>query len=185
MQCKRRGPKLMVVPACAKYQFFFDKLTLLPLGARCCPGHLSDNYFHNHAVEQISQTRTTSDFNHSDLTLWTEILNIASRENQRCIYFDNRNSLSDADILNLTGQTCNNFNDLCGIIQKGTLGDSRVWGVRTCLGIFRLECQTKLYVLYLIWEEILSDVLSHLLENASQKTLFYHNLASIISQGKK
>lgn len=34
----------MIVPACARYQWFLDKLTLLPFGARCFPGHLSD-YF--------------------------------------------------------------------------------------------------------------------------------------------
>lgn len=135
--CKRRGPKLVVVPASARYRLFLDKLTFLPVGARCCPGHLSDNYFHNHAVEQISQTRTTSDFNHSGLMeLLTEIRDIASRGNQRRIDFDNRDSLSDSDILNLTGLTRNNFDDLCGIIQKGTLRDSRTRSVRTCLGIF-------------------------------------------------
>lgn len=29
--CKRRGPKLVVVSACATYQLFLDKLTLLPV----------------------------------------------------------------------------------------------------------------------------------------------------------
>lgn len=115
--CKRRGPKLVVVPACARYLLFLDKLT--------CTKHyfLSEQdavqgiYSYNHAVEQISPTRT-SDFNHSGLMgLSTEICDIASRGNQRRIDFDNRNSLSDTDILNLTGLTRNNFDDLCGIIQ--------------------------------------------------------------------
>lgn len=117
--CKRRGLKLVVVPACARYQLFLDKLTctLLPVGARCCSGHLSDNYSYNHAVEQL---------NHSGLMeLSTEICYIASRGNQRRLDFDNRNSLSDADILNLTGLSHNNFDDLCGIIQKVTFRDSR------------------------------------------------------------
>lgn len=58
------------------------------------------------------------------MELLTDIQDIASRGNQRHVDFDNRNSLSDADILNLTGLTRNNFDDLCGIIQKGTLKDS-------------------------------------------------------------
>lgn len=58
-----------------------------------------------------------------------------SRGNRRRMDFDNRNYLSDADILNLTGQTRNIFYDLCGIIQKGTLRNSRTRSVRTCLGI--------------------------------------------------
>lgn len=87
--CKRRGPELVVVPACATYQLFLDKLTLLPVGARSCTGHLSDNYFHNHAVELISPTRTASDFTHSGLMeLFTEIRDIASRRYQRRIDFD-------------------------------------------------------------------------------------------------
>lgn len=92
--CKRRGPKLVVVPACARSQLFLDKLTFLPVWAKCCPGHLSDNYFHNHAVEQISPTRTTSNINHSGLMeLLTEIRDIASSGNQWRIDFDNRNSV--------------------------------------------------------------------------------------------
>lgn len=84
-----QSPKLVVVPASARYRLFLDKLTFLPVGARCCPGHLSDNYFHYHAVEQIQHQF----LNHSGLMkLLTEIRDIASRGNQRRIDFDNRDS---------------------------------------------------------------------------------------------
>lgn len=157
---------------------FLDKLTILPAGARCCPGHLSDNYFHYHVVELISQTRTTSDFNQSGLMeLLIEIHDIASRGNQRRIDFDNINSLSDADILNSTRLDRNNVDDLCGILHIETLRNTCTWSVRTYLRFFLTKLKSgmpKFYVLYLIWEEFLSGVLSHLLENASQKTLSHH-----------
>ncbi|XP_062596793.1 uncharacterized protein LOC134258281 [Saccostrea cucullata] len=140
--CKRRGPKLVVVPKNARYNLFLETLIVLPIGARCCPGHLSENLFHAHAAEQISQSRTTSDFNRSDLMeLITEIREIAVRGSEKRIDFDNVKSLSDSDVLTLTGITKKNFDELCSEVG-GSLRDSSTRSVRTCIGIFLTKLKT-------------------------------------------
>ncbi|XP_062582893.1 uncharacterized protein LOC134244656 [Saccostrea cucullata] len=140
--CKRRGPKLVVVPKNARYNLFLEKLIVLPIGARCCPGHLSENLFHAHAAEQIFQSRTTSDFNRSDLMeLITEIREIALRGSEKRIDFDSVKSLSDSDILTLTGITKKNLDELCSEVG-GSLRDSSTRSVCTCIGIFLTKLKT-------------------------------------------
>lgn len=135
-------PKLVVVPTNARHNLFLDKLLILPVGARCCPGHLSDNVFNTKATEQISESRCTSMFNHSDLmSLITEIRDIAIKGNEKRIDFDNDKSLSDSDILTLTGISRRNLDDLCLEVQ-GQLRESSTRSVRTCLGIFLTKLRT-------------------------------------------
>lgn len=38
--CKRPGPKLIVVPAQARFNVFIEKAIIVPAGSRCCPVHL-------------------------------------------------------------------------------------------------------------------------------------------------
>ena len=40
VMCKRRGPKLVVVPTNARFNLFLDKLIILTVGASYCQGHL-------------------------------------------------------------------------------------------------------------------------------------------------
>ncbi|CAC5404606.1 unnamed protein product [Mytilus coruscus] len=64
--CKRHGPKLVTVPNSARYDLFLQRLIILPQGARCCPGHLSDEIFPAFR-EQIVEKKPSSDFNQSDI----------------------------------------------------------------------------------------------------------------------
>lgn len=43
---KRRGPKPVIVPACAKVSFVLRKLALLPVRSRYSPGNLPDTYIY-------------------------------------------------------------------------------------------------------------------------------------------
>lgn len=87
--------------------------------ARCCQGCLSDNYFHNHAVEKYFFSNSNNIRRQS-----IRFDGITNKNTWHCVKrksdFDNRNSLSDSD------------NDLCGKIQKETLRNSRTRSVRIC-----------------------------------------------------
>lgn len=135
--CKRRGPKVVVVRACARYRLFLDKLTLLPVAEQDAVQVVCRTI-----IFIIMQSKVFSISNNirRQSIRFDEIIN---RNTWHCIKrkaevhrFWHRNSLSDSDILNLTGLTRTNFDDLCGKIQKGTLRDSRTRSVRTYQGIF-------------------------------------------------
>ncbi|CAG2201288.1 unnamed protein product [Mytilus edulis] len=143
--CKRRGPKLVVVPTNARFNIFLDKLIILTVGARCCPGHLCNDIFLPDALDRISHSQSSSIFNRTDLMdLITQIRDMALRGSKRRIDFDTENALTSSDILNLTGLSKENFNDLCSIVQKGNLRDSRTRSVRTCIGIFLTKLKSGL-----------------------------------------
>ncbi|XP_076085751.1 uncharacterized protein LOC143056545 [Mytilus galloprovincialis] len=143
--CKRRGPKLVVVPTNARFNIFLDKLIILTVGARCCPGHLCNEIFLPDALDRISHSQSSSIFNRTDLMdLITQIRDMALRGSKRRIDFDTENALTSSDILNLTGLSKENFNDLCSIVQKGNLRDSRTRSVRTCIGIFLTKLKSGL-----------------------------------------
>ena len=52
--CKRRGPKLIVVPANARFSSFVYLCIIIPAGARCCPGHLDNDSFSDQAAELLT-----------------------------------------------------------------------------------------------------------------------------------
>lgn len=75
------------------------------------------------------------------MSLITEIRDIAIKGNEKRIDFDNDKSLSDSDILTLTGISRRNLDDLCLEVQ-GQLRESSTRSVRTCLGIFLTKLRT-------------------------------------------
>lgn len=70
------------------------------------------------------------------MLLLSQVQDIALRNSKRRIDFDAQNDLSDSDIINRTGLSKTDFNDLILNIQKGNLRDSSLRSVRTCIGIF-------------------------------------------------
>ncbi|CAC5417630.1 unnamed protein product [Mytilus coruscus] len=143
--CKRRSPKLVVVPTNARSKLFLDKLIILTVGARCCPVHLCNEIFLPDALDRISHSKSSSVFNCTDLMDFiTQIRVMALKGSKWRIYFDTENALTSLDILNLTGLSKENFDDLCSIVQKGNLRDSRTRSVRTCIGIFLTKLKSGL-----------------------------------------
>ncbi|CAC5395855.1 unnamed protein product [Mytilus coruscus] len=141
--CKRHGPKLVTVPNSARYDLFLQRLIILPQGARCCPGHLSDEIFSSFSCEQIVEKKPSSDFNRTEITnLLKQIRDIALKNSKKRIDFDSPNSLSESDIYNLTGLTKANFDDVCSKIQDSPMRDSHCRTIRQCIGIFftKLKC---------------------------------------------
>ncbi|CAG2231242.1 unnamed protein product [Mytilus edulis] len=141
--CKRHGPKLVTVPNSARYDLFLKRLIILPQGARCCPGHLSGEYFSGFSCEQIVEKKSSSDFNRTEITnLLKQIRDIALKNSKKRIDFDSPTSLSESDIYNLTGLTKANFDDVCSKIQDSPMRDSHCRTIRQCIGIFltKLKC---------------------------------------------
>ncbi|CAC5376895.1 unnamed protein product [Mytilus coruscus] len=68
--CRKRGPKLIVVSSSTRLNTFVQRniiIIIIPAGARCCPGHISDENFSEQALECLSDLRKSTDFNRSDI----------------------------------------------------------------------------------------------------------------------
>lgn len=61
--CKKRGPKLVVVPSAVRYSIFIDRNLILPVGTRCCPGHLFAGCLTTEAYANITSSYSSSSFN--------------------------------------------------------------------------------------------------------------------------
>ncbi|CAC5371203.1 unnamed protein product [Mytilus coruscus] len=57
--CKSRCPKLVVVPTNARFNIFLDKLIILTVGARSCPGQLCNEIFLPDALDRISHSQSS------------------------------------------------------------------------------------------------------------------------------
>ncbi|XP_052090260.1 uncharacterized protein LOC127726916 [Mytilus californianus] len=135
--CKKRGPKLMVVPQEARFNTFLEKNIIIPAGSRCCPRHLCTEGFTKEANEDITSVYTVSDFNRSGLLELIDTIREHALKNKNArIDFDKSSSLNDTDFRNLTGLTITDFEDLCSHIPNSAIRDTRVRSMRTCIGIF-------------------------------------------------
>ncbi|XP_071172158.1 uncharacterized protein [Mytilus edulis] len=143
--CKRRGPKLVVIPTNARFYIFWINL-YSQLVADVVQDTCAMKYFYLMHLTEFHIRSLSSIFNRTDLMdLITQIRDImALRGSKRRIDFDTENALTSSDILNLTGFSKENFNDLCSIVQKGNLRDSRIRSVRTCIGIFLTKLKSAL-----------------------------------------
>ncbi|XP_062600940.1 uncharacterized protein LOC134262562 [Saccostrea cucullata] len=130
--CKRPGPKL-VVPVNIRHQIFISKEIIIPAGARCCPNHLQGNIGD---LQPISETTTVNRTTIAQLVkfLRSEI----QRQEKTRLNFNNDESLSDAEYVNLMGISKDSFKDLLQYIEgKVRLTPAR--SLRTSLAIFLMK----------------------------------------------
>ncbi|XP_076107099.1 uncharacterized protein LOC143075538 [Mytilus galloprovincialis] len=133
--CRKRGPKLIVVSSSTRLTTFVQNNIIIPAGARCCPGHISDENFSEQAIECLSDLRKTTDFNRSDiLDLLQKIRNLLLKNEDKRLNFDKDSTLSDAEYISLTGIDKTSFSDLASHLVS--IRDTKVRSSRTCLGIF-------------------------------------------------
>ncbi|XP_061196000.1 uncharacterized protein LOC133204277 [Saccostrea echinata] len=131
--CKRPGPKLIVVPVDIRHQVFISKEIIIPAGARCCPNHLQGNIGD---LQPISETTTVNRTTIAQLVkfLRSEI----QRQEKTRLNFNNDESLSDAEYVDLIGISKDSFKDLLHYIEgKVRLTSTR--SLRTSLAIFRMK----------------------------------------------
>lgn len=67
LACKRRGPKLIVVPETVRYNFFVHYSVLVPSGSRCCSVHIDSDSFTEEASNLMSNFREQTDVNRTDI----------------------------------------------------------------------------------------------------------------------
>ncbi|CAG2229897.1 unnamed protein product [Mytilus edulis] len=133
--CRKRGPKLIVVSSSTRLTTFVQNNIIIPAGARCCPGHISDENFSEQAIECLSDLRKTTDFNRSDiLDLLQKIRMLLLKNEDKRLNFDKDSTLSDAEYISLTGIDKTSFSDLASHLVS--IRDTKVRSSRTCLGIF-------------------------------------------------
>ncbi|CAC5390382.1 unnamed protein product [Mytilus coruscus] len=110
-------------------------LSLSSVGARCCPGHISDENFCEQALECLSDLRKSTDCNRSDiLDLLQKIRMLLLKDDDKRLNFDNDSLLSDAEYISLTDIDIASFNDLATHLVS--IRDTKVRSSRTCFGIF-------------------------------------------------
>ena len=139
--CKKRGAKLVVIPAEVRYRLFIEKECLLLAGSRCCSCHFVDNYFTQATLNDIKiMTKSPTDFNRTDLmNLINYVRTIALKNEQSRIDFDGDN-LTDADYLSLTGITKANFDDICSHVT--TIRNNKNRSSRTCIALLLVKLRS-------------------------------------------
>lgn len=154
--CKRRGPKVVVVRARARYRLLLDMLTLLPVAEQDAV-----QVFCRTFIFIIMQSKKISISNNirRQSVRFDEIIN---RNTWHCIErksevhrFWQRNSLSDSDILTLTGLTRTHFDDLCGQIHKNSERNLKRFSKSKCTYIsgdisYKVVCNAKQNFVYFI-----------------------------------
>lgn len=139
--CKKRGAKLVVIPAEVRYRLFIEKECLLLAGSRCCSCHFADNYFTQATLNDIKfTTKSPTDFNRADLmNLINYVRTIALKNEQSRIDFDG-DKLTDADYLSLTGITKANFDDICSHLT--TIRNNKNRSSRTCIALLLVKLRS-------------------------------------------
>ena len=139
--CKKRGAKLVVIPAEVRYRLFIEKECLLLAGSRCCSCHFVDNYFTQATLNDINiMTKSPTDFNRADLmNLINYVRTIALKNEQSRIDFDGDN-LTDADYLSLTGITKANFDDICSHVT--IIRNNKNRSSRTCIALLLVKLRS-------------------------------------------
>lgn len=138
--CKKRGPKLVVVPTNARFNTFVHHSIIIPAGARCCPIHIDQDSFTEQASEMLEsgQYRETSNFNRTDLkVLLDKARDVILKSENKKISFD---TMCDSDIFNFTGLNKNQFDDLFSHITS--IRNTETRSAKTCLGIFLTKMRT-------------------------------------------
>ena len=117
--CKKPGPKIIVVPAKLRTDVFLKHNILITADSRCCPAHLNSTLdsFDPKVISEMSTidhaylNRTTI------LDLLYKIRQLALKSSTRGMSFDDVDSYSDDDLVNLTGLNKEQFLDLYKYVQ--------------------------------------------------------------------
>nr|XP_022290376.1 LOW QUALITY PROTEIN: uncharacterized protein LOC111102014 [Crassostrea virginica] len=139
--CKRPGPKLIVVPASARFQVFLKCEIIIPAGSRCCPNHVDDGYFKADVWSQIKASKNSL-LNRSFILDLAKRLRVMALQNSSRIDFESSTNLSDSDYWNLTGVSKEAFNELCGSLKD--VRNTPVRSTRASLGIFLFKLKSGL-----------------------------------------
>ncbi|VDI02501.1 Hypothetical predicted protein [Mytilus galloprovincialis] len=107
--CRKRGPKLIVVSYSTRLTTFVQNNIIIPAGARCCPGHISDENFSEQAIECLSDLRKILT---EVIFLLQKIRMLLLKNEDKRLNFDKDSTLSDAEYISLTGIDKTSFSDL-------------------------------------------------------------------------
>lgn len=132
--CKRPGPKLVVVPVVVRHRIFLSKEIIIPAGSRCCPNHLQQN------INDLNPIADTTTFNKTSITqlikfLRSEILKIEKTR----LDFDNSDSLTDTEYIDLLGISKASFQDLLTYVEDTKVRSTPARSARSSLAIFLMK----------------------------------------------
>ena len=143
--CKKPGPKLIVVPASLRTEAFLQHDVIITADSRCCPSHLNNNLdSFDPAVFPSLKTMDQTYLNRTAiLELLTKVKEVASKSSSQRMAFDNLDSYSDGDLLNLTGLNKDQLQDLHQFVQPH-VKNTPVRSAFTSLGIFLFKLKSGL-----------------------------------------
>ena len=142
--CRKRGGAMVVMPEKARLDVFVRDGILVPMGVRCCPGHLDKNRLRpGITMKSLSfvKKQTSADAE-KVMEIISDLRKVALSSDRNRIDFDNPNSLSSVDIENLTGFTRESFDDLVSNITS--LYKTSYRSPRQAIGIFLVKMRTGL-----------------------------------------
>ncbi|CAC5394130.1 unnamed protein product [Mytilus coruscus] len=142
--CVTTKGSFVTMPEKARLHVFVTQGILVPAGVRCCPGHLDGKTLKTGTKINVSRLRkTTSDLNASDIIwLLDRLRGMVSHAKKKRLDFDDPNSLTDEDIVSLTGITKEQFEFLVSSVSK--LKKSANRSPRTAIAILLVKLKTGL-----------------------------------------
>lgn len=138
--CRKTG-SLKCIPREARMDIFINFGILVPLGARCCPLHLTGNFIKPSTHVHTSMFRKKSTALNSDeiVSLFNDLRKVASTSQSRRMSFDNH-LLSDEDYKTLLGVSIDQFIDLNQHVTS--MRNTKERTIRNAIGIFlfKMKC---------------------------------------------
>ncbi|XP_062599343.1 uncharacterized protein LOC134260823 [Saccostrea cucullata] len=132
--CKRPGPKLVVVPVDVRHRIFISKEVIIPAGSRCCPKHLQES------IQNLNPVAETTTFNKTSIFQLIKFLRSeVMRSEKTRLDFNNSESLTDTEYVDLLGISKAAFQDLLMYVEERKVRSTPARSVRTSLAIFLMK----------------------------------------------
>ncbi|XP_061177700.1 uncharacterized protein LOC133186476 [Saccostrea echinata] len=132
--CKRPGPKLVVVPVDLRHRIFISKEVIIPACSRCCPNHPQQS------IQDLNPVANTTTFNKTSIVQLIKFLRSEVMKSEKTrLDFNNSESLTDAEYLDLLGISKAAFQDLLMYVEEMKVRSTPARSVRTSLAIFLMK----------------------------------------------
>ena len=143
--CKKPGPKLVVVPQNLRTNVFLRHNILVTSESRCCPSHFNNNLDNfDPAVMQELKTVDHVYLNRTTiLELLSKVRQVALNSSSKRMTFDNLESYTDDNLINMTGLNKEQLLDLYKYVQPH-IRNTPARTSLTTLGLFLFKMKSGL-----------------------------------------
>ena len=143
--CKKPGPRLIVVAQTLRTDVFLKHNIIITAESRCCPSHMNNDL--DQFVPAVIQELKTVDHSYLNRTnildLLSKMRQVALNASSKRMSFDNLESYTDNDLLNMTGLDKEQLLDLYTYVQPH-IRNTPARSSLTTLGLFLFKLKSGL-----------------------------------------